>query len=50
MIYNRRNNNFNFQCGVLVDLQFVCCCGYAKIALQQQAASSSHRQEAQAPH
>jgi hypothetical protein len=39
-----RNNNFNFHCGVLVDLQFVWYCGHAKIALQQeQAASSSHR-------
>jgi hypothetical protein len=38
-----RNNNFNFHCGVLVDLQFVCCCGPVKIAPQQQAASSKQQ-------
>jgi hypothetical protein len=36
-----QKNNFNFHCGVLVDLQFVCCCGHAKIAPQQQAAAAT---------
>jgi hypothetical protein len=43
MIYNIRNNNFNFHCGVLVDLQFVLCCGPVKIAPQQQPAASSQQ-------
>jgi hypothetical protein len=45
MVCHRQSDfcdNFNFHCGVLVDLQFVCCCGHVKIAPQQQAASS-HR-------